>query len=85
MTRKVFWCSGNGKKSVLASREWQEKCFGIAGIVRRVFGVAGMARKVFWRSENGKKSVLVHLEWQENCFGDTQPRSKGRTKYGGHL
>ena len=48
MARKVFWCSVNVKKSVLAQREWQEKCF----------GVAGMVRKVFWRIGSDKKTVL---------------------------
>ena len=35
----MFWRGGSGKKSVLARREQQEKCFGVAGV----------ARKVFWR------------------------------------
>ena len=30
-------------------------------------------------------SVLTYQEWQGKCFGEAQPRSKGRTKYGGHL
>ena len=34
--------------SVLALQEWQDKCF----------GVAGMARKVFWCIKSGKKIVL---------------------------
>ena len=32
----MFWRSGNGKLSVLAYREWQEKFFGVAGIARKV-------------------------------------------------
>ena len=45
----VFWHSGNGKK----------KCFGIAGI----------ARKVFWRCIGEEKSVLAFRECREKCFG----------------
>ena len=37
--------SGNGENSVLACREWRKKCF----------GVAGMARKVFWRGGDDER------------------------------
>ena len=50
---------GVTRYSVLARREWQEKCF----------RVPGMAIKGFRRSGNGKKSVLSYREWQEKCFG----------------
>ena len=59
MARKVFWCSGSGKKSVLAWWEWLEKCFGVAGV----------ARKVFWRGGSGKKSVLVGGSSKKKCVG----------------
>ena len=50
---------GVTRYSVLAYQEHQEKCF----------GAAGMARKVFWRSGNGYKSVMALREWQVKCFG----------------
>ena len=34
--RKVFWHGGSGKKSVLVWREWQDKCFGVAGVAKKV-------------------------------------------------
>ena len=54
-----FWRYRKGKKSVLAWREWQKKCF----------GVVGAAKKVFWRGVSGKNSVLVWRELQVKCFG----------------
>ena len=47
VTRKCF-----------GDKKWQEKCFGVAGV----------ARKVFWHGGSGKKSVLESREWQEKCF-----------------
>ena len=39
--------------------EWQKKCFGVAGI----------ARKVFWHCIGEEKSVLAFWECREKCFG----------------
>ena len=50
---------GVTRYSVLVWQERQEKCF----------GAAGMARKVFWRSGNGYKSVMALREWQVKFFG----------------
>ena len=49
MAKKVFWRSGNCKRSGLALHRLGKKCF----------GVPGMSRKVFWRWGNGKKNVCV--------------------------
>ena len=57
MSRKVYWRSGNVKKSVKAWREWLEKCLGLAG----------MARKVVWKS--GSDTTSKHWQGQVKCFG----------------
>ena len=43
--RSDLCAAGNGENSVLACREWRKKCF----------GVAGMARKVFWRGGDDER------------------------------
>ena len=56
-----------------------DKCFGVAGLARKVFwhsgsgkkkcfGITGMNRKVLWRVERCKKSILVQKEVTRKSF-----------------
>ena len=77
MARKVFWCGGSGKKifgmagvasgkkSVLAWRECQEKCFGIAGLTILPPLSSDKIRGKILEVQN----LLAFYQWQSQLTG----------------